>query len=71
LDQSKARSGRFENSPCGLRQLKAFILPFAKIDFQNVLMTAQNDLSNSPLNIKYWLCSLKGRDLFFLSELNI
>jgi hypothetical protein len=48
LDQSKARSGRFENSPCGLRQFKALILHFAKIDAQNVLMTAQKDLSNSP-----------------------
>ena len=34
FDQSKARSRGFENSPFGLRQFKALILRFAKMDWQ-------------------------------------
>jgi hypothetical protein len=49
LNQPNARSSRFEKSPGGLRQVKARarIVHLAKIDFQNVLMTAQKDLGNS------------------------
>jgi hypothetical protein len=49
FDKSKACSRCFQNSPFGLKQLKALIFHFAKIYFQkSALMTAQRDLGNSP-----------------------
>jgi len=52
FDKSKACSRCFQNSPFGLKQLKALIFHFAKIYLQkSALMTAQRDLylGNSPL----------------------
>jgi hypothetical protein len=49
FDKSKACSRCFQNSPFGLKQLKALIFRFAKIYLQkSALMTAQRDLGNSP-----------------------
>jgi hypothetical protein len=49
FDKSKACSRCFQNSPFGLKQLKALIFHFAKIYWQkSALMTAQRDLGNSP-----------------------
>ncbi len=51
FDKSKACSRCFQNSPFGLKQLKALIFHFAKIYLQkSALMTAQRDLGKSPLN---------------------
>jgi len=51
FDKSKACSMCFQNSPFGLKQLKALIFRFAKIYLQkSALMTAKKDSGNSPLN---------------------
>jgi len=52
FDKSKACSRCFQNSPFGLKQLKALIFHFAKIYLQkSALMTAQRDLGNSTVII--------------------
>jgi hypothetical protein len=51
FDQSKPRSRRFKNSPSGLRQFKALIFHFAKIDGQKGFNDRSKGFGQQPLKI--------------------
>jgi hypothetical protein len=51
FDQSKPRSRRFKNSPSGLRQFKALIFHFAKIDGQKRFNDRSKGFGQQPLKI--------------------
>jgi len=73
VDKSKARSGRCQNSPLGLKQLTSLIFQFAEgFLAKNVLMTAQRDfrLGNSlfafaPITSSMRVNKVAGKSVVF------